>query len=163
MVVCADQFFNETVQHADIVLPVTTFEPWSVDVYPLLVNDLPLSRCTSAKATGNRRFSPINKMEGSCTFPQEFNQKMAGSGIQRRAGQTVWHPPGMICWMARKKPAERPGDRKFKTPESMSSDQNAVRKWPYGAAGIQAEAKSVAIPSVYTASAVRPAFPICQP
>ncbi|WP_234832606.1 molybdopterin-dependent oxidoreductase, partial [Salmonella enterica] len=32
MVVCADQFFNETVQHADIVLPVTTaFEEWNVD------------------------------------------------------------------------------------------------------------------------------------
>jgi anaerobic selenocysteine-containing dehydrogenase len=33
MVVCVDQFFNETVQHADIVLPVTTtFEQWNVFV-----------------------------------------------------------------------------------------------------------------------------------
>jgi anaerobic selenocysteine-containing dehydrogenase len=31
MVVCVDQFFNETVQHADIVLPVTTtFEQWDL-------------------------------------------------------------------------------------------------------------------------------------
>lgn len=55
MVVCVDQFFNETVQHADIVLPVTTtFEQWDVSSsywhYWLSVNEpaiKPLYECKS--------------------------------------------------------------------------------------------------------------------
>lgn len=55
MVVCVDQFFNETVQHADIVLPVTTtFEQWDVSSsywhYWLSVNGQLLNRCMSARA-----------------------------------------------------------------------------------------------------------------
>lgn len=84
MVVCVDQFFNETVQHADIVLPVTTtFEQWDVSSsywhYWLSVNEpaiKPLYECKSDPEIAALLSKTINKLEaGSCTFPQEFDAK----------------------------------------------------------------------------------------
>ena len=84
MVVCADQFFNETVQHADIVLPVTTaFEEWNVDAsywhYWLSINQPAIKPMYEAKCDLEIAVllsRTINKLEpGSCTFPQEFNHK----------------------------------------------------------------------------------------
>ncbi len=81
MVVCADQFFNETVQHADIVLPVTTaFEEWNVDAsywhYWLSINQPAIKPMYEAKCDLEIAVllsRTINKLEpGSCTFPQEF-------------------------------------------------------------------------------------------
>lgn len=104
MVVCADQFFNETVQHADIVLPVTTaFEEWNVDAsywhYWLSINQPAIkpmyeAKCDLEIATMLSR--TINKMApGSCTFPQEFDHKRwldqeFNDGMAKMFGISSW-------------------------------------------------------------------------
>mgnify|MGYP005982437201 FL=1 len=130
MVVCADQFFNETVQHADIVLPVTTaFEEWNVDAsywhYWLSINQPAIkpmyeAKCDLEIATLLSR--TINKMEpGSCTFPQTFDHKRwldleFNDGMAKMFGINSWDDlldgpkkaimPSSAAWY----------DRKFKTP-----------------------------------------------
>ena len=130
MVVCADQFFNETVQHADIVLPVTTaFEEWNVDAsywhYWLSINQPAIKPMYEAKC--NLEIAvllsrTINKLEpGSCTFPQEFNHKRwldqeFNDGMAKMFGISSWDDlldgpkkailPSSAAWY----------DRKFKTP-----------------------------------------------
>jgi hypothetical protein len=106
MVVCVDQFFNETVQHADIVLPVTTtFEHWSVFVLLALLADGKRT-CHQADVRMQKRpgycrvaLRTINKMEpGSCTFPQDVDQKKwldleFNDGLAKRLASA----PGTIC------------------------------------------------------------------
>jgi len=94
MVVVADQFFNQTVEQADIVLPVTTFfEEWNVNVsywhYWLSLNEQavkPLHEAKSDIEIAAALSKHMNELApGSCTFPttvdtkdwmaQEFNQK----------------------------------------------------------------------------------------
>ena len=130
MVVCADQFFNETVQHADIVLPVTTaFEEWNVDAsywhYWLSINQPAIkpmheAKCDLEIATLLSR--TINKMEpGSCTFPQTFDHKRwldleFNDGMAKMFGINSWDDlldgpkkaimPSSAAWY----------DRKIKTP-----------------------------------------------
>lgn len=143
MVVCADQFFNETVQHADIVLPVTTaFEEWNVDAsywhYWLSINQPAIKPMYEAKCDLEIAVllsRTINKLEpGSCTFPQEFNHKRwldqeFNDGMAKMFGISSWDDlldgpkkailPSSAAWY----------DRKFKTPqESLSSDLSCVRK-----------------------------------
>ncbi len=104
MVVCADQFFNETVQHADIVLPVTTaFEEWNVDAsywhYWLSINQPAIKPMYEAKCDLEIAVllsRTINKLEpGSCTFPQEFNHKRwldqeFNDGMAKMFGISSW-------------------------------------------------------------------------
>ncbi|EPO5322321.1 MULTISPECIES: molybdopterin-dependent oxidoreductase [Citrobacter freundii complex] len=130
MVVCADQFFNETVQHADIVLPVTTaFEEWNVDAsywhYWLSINQPAIKPMYEAKCDLEIAVllsRTINKLEpGSCTFPQEFNHKLwldqeFNDGMAKMFGISSWDDlldgpkkailPSSAAWY----------DRKFKTP-----------------------------------------------
>ena len=130
MVVCADQFFNETVQHADIVLPVTTaFEEWNVDAsywhYWLSINQPAIKPMYEAKCDLEIAVllsRTINKLEpGSCTFPQEFNHKRwldqeFNDGMAKMFGISSWDDlldgpkkailPSSPAWY----------DRKFKTP-----------------------------------------------
>ena len=130
MVVCADQFFNETVQHADIVLPVTTaFEEWNVDAsywhYWLSINQPAIKPMYEAKwdlEIAVLLSRTINKLEpGSCTFPQEFNHKRwldqeFNDGMAKMFGISSWDDlldgpkkailPSSAAWY----------DRKFKTP-----------------------------------------------
>lgn len=130
MVVCADQFFNETVQHADIVLPVTTaFEEWNVDAsywhYWLSINQPAIKPMYEAKCDLEIAVllsRTINKVEpGSCTFPQEFNHKRwldqeFNDGMAKMFGISSWDDlldgpkkailPSSAAWY----------DRKFKTP-----------------------------------------------
>lgn len=130
MVVCADQFFNETVQHADIVLPVTTaFEEWNVDAsywhYWLSINQPAIKPMYEAKCDLEIAVLlslTINKLEpGSCTFPQEFNHKRwldqeFNDGMAKMFGISSWDDlldgpkkailPSSAAWY----------DRKFKTP-----------------------------------------------
>ena len=130
MVVCADQFFNETVQHADIVLPVTTaFEEWNVDAsywhYWLSINQPAIKPMYEAKCDLEIAVlltRTINKLEpGSCTFPQEFNHKRwldqeFNDGMAKMFGISSWDDlldgpkkailPSSATWY----------DRKFKTP-----------------------------------------------
>ncbi|UQI34868.1 molybdopterin-dependent oxidoreductase [Citrobacter freundii] len=130
MVVCADQFFNETVQHADIVLPVTTaFEEWNVDAsywhYWLSINQPAIKPMYEAKCDLEIAVllsRTINKLEpGSCTFPQEFNHKRwldqeFNDGMAKMFGISSWDDlldgpkkailPSSAAWY----------DRKLKTP-----------------------------------------------
>ncbi|WP_423061746.1 molybdopterin-dependent oxidoreductase [Citrobacter portucalensis] len=130
MVVCADQFFNETVQHADIVLPVTTaFEEWNVDAsywhYWLSINQPAIKPMYEAKCDLEIAVllsRTINKLEpGSCTFPQEFDHKRwldqeFNDGMAKMFGISSWDDllegpkkailPSSAAWY----------DRKFKTP-----------------------------------------------
>ncbi|MGO0672291.1 molybdopterin-dependent oxidoreductase [Citrobacter werkmanii] len=130
MVVCADQFFNETVQHADIVLPVTTaFEEWNVDAsywhYWLSINQPAIKPMYEAKCDLEIAVllsRTINKLEpGSCTFPQEFDHKRwldqeFNDGMGKMFGISSWNDlldgpkkailPSSAAWY----------DRKFKTP-----------------------------------------------
>ncbi|WP_275214726.1 molybdopterin-dependent oxidoreductase [Citrobacter freundii] len=130
MVVCADQFFNETVQHADIVLPVTTaFEEWNVDAsywhYWHSINQPAIKPMYEAKCDLEIAVllsRTINKLEpGSCTFPQEFNHKRwldqeFNDGMAKMFGISSWDDlldgpkkailPSSAAWY----------DRKFKTP-----------------------------------------------
>ncbi|WP_196005448.1 molybdopterin-dependent oxidoreductase [Citrobacter freundii] len=130
MVVCADQFFNETVQHADIVLPVTTaFEEWNVDAsywhYWLSINQPAIKPMYEAKCDLEIAVllsRTINKLEpGSCTFPQEFNHKRwldqeFNDGMAKMFGISSWDDlldgpkkailPSSAAWY----------NRKFKTP-----------------------------------------------
>ncbi|MCX9049478.1 molybdopterin-dependent oxidoreductase [Citrobacter portucalensis] len=130
MVVCADQFFNETVQHADIVLPVTTaFEEWNVDAsywhYWLSINQPAIKPMYEAKCDLEIAVllsRTINKLEpGSCTFPQEFAHKRwldqeFNDGMAKMFGISSWDDllegpkkailPSSAAWY----------DRKFKTP-----------------------------------------------
>lgn len=130
MVVCADQFFNETVQHADIVLPVTTaFEEWNVDAsywhYWLSINQPAIKPMYEAKCDLEIAVllsRTINKLEpGSCTFPQEFDHKRwldqeFNDGMSKMFGISSWDDllegpkkailPSSAAWY----------DRKFKTP-----------------------------------------------
>lgn len=130
MVVCADQFFNETVQHADIVLPVTTaFEEWNVDAsywhYWLSINQPAIKPMYEAKCDLEIAVllsRTMNKLEpGSCTFPQEFDHKRwldqeFNDGMGKMFGISSWDdlldgPKKAIllssaAWY----------DRKFKTP-----------------------------------------------
>lgn len=130
MVVCADQFFNETVGHADIVLPVTTaFEEWNVDAsywhYWLSINQPAIKPMYEAKCDLEIAVllsRTINKLEpGSCTFPQEFDHKRwldqeFNDGMGKMFGISSWDDlldgpkkailPSSAAWY----------DRKFKTP-----------------------------------------------
>lgn len=130
MVVCADQFFNETVQHADIVLPVTTaFEEWNIDAsywhYWLSINQPAIKPMYEAKCDLEIAVllsRTINKLEpGSCTFPQEFDHKRwldqeFNDGMAKMFGISSWDDllegpkkailPSSAAWY----------DRKFKTP-----------------------------------------------
>ncbi|MDT8702077.1 molybdopterin-dependent oxidoreductase [Kluyvera ascorbata] len=130
MVVCADQFFNETVQHADIVLPVTTtFEHWDVSSsywhYWLSVNQPAIKPMHESKDDAEIAVllsRAMNKLEpGSCTFPQEYDPKRwldaeFNDGMAKQFGITSWDDllngpakakmPSTASWY----------DRKFKTP-----------------------------------------------
>ena len=130
MVVCVDQFFNETVQHADIVLPcTTTFEEWNVDSsywhYWISINEpaiKPMYESKSDLEIATLLSRTINKLEeGSCTFPQEFEPKKwldkeFNEGMAKMFGISSWEElldgprkaimPSSAAWY----------DRKFKTP-----------------------------------------------
>ncbi|WFV07382.1 molybdopterin-dependent oxidoreductase [Citrobacter freundii] len=140
MVVCADQFFNETVQHADIVLPVTTaFEEWNVDAsywhYWLSINQPAIKPMYEAKCDLEIAVllsRTINKLEpGSCTFPQEFNHKRwldqeFNDGMAKMFGISSWDDlldgpkkailPSSAAWY----------DRKFKTPSGKFEFRSEV-------------------------------------
>ena len=121
MVVCVDQFFNETVQHADIVLPVTTtFEQWDVSSsywhYWLSVNEpaiKPLYECKSDPEIAALLSKTINLMRGW------------GNSLALRAGMTCWKDHAKQKWSA-----PRPGTiaSSKRRQASTSSNQNVVRK-----------------------------------
>jgi anaerobic selenocysteine-containing dehydrogenase len=84
MVVVVDHFFNQTVEQADIVLPVTTcLEEWTVNVsywhYWLALNEQavkPLHEARSNIEIAAALSRRINELApGSCTFPTEIDTR----------------------------------------------------------------------------------------
>lgn len=84
MIVVVDQFFNQTAELADIVLPATTlFEDWTVNVsywhYWLSINEQAIKPLFEAKSDieiGAALSKQLNSMQpGSCTFPTELDPK----------------------------------------------------------------------------------------
>lgn len=172
-----DQFFNETVQHADIVLPVTTtFEQWDVCSsywhYWLSVNEpaiKPLYECKSDPEIAALLSAAINKIEsGSCTFPQEFNPKKwldeeFNDELATQFGIRNWEdllagPHKAKCR------ARQPGTiaNSKPRPANMSSSQNAVLPM------VIRHCRSIKNPRKASChficlppSAIRPAFAIC--
>lgn len=104
MVVVVDQFFNETVQNADIVLPSTTlFEEYTVNVsywhYWLSINEKAIPEQYEAKSDlqiGAMLSKKMNELEsGSCTFPQIMDTKVwmekeFNEGIYKYFGIKNW-------------------------------------------------------------------------
>jgi len=84
LIVTVDQFFNQTVEQSDIVLPVTTlFEEWTVNVsywhYWLGINEQAIKPMFETKSNIEIAAALSSKMNelkpGSCTFPTEVDTK----------------------------------------------------------------------------------------
>ncbi len=130
MVVTVDQFFNETVHHSDIVLPVTTlFEEWTVDVsywhYWLSINEQAIKPMHEAKSNieiAAALSRAMNAKEpGSCTFPQnvdgkEWMIKEFNKGIYDYFGIPGWEALRKGPVKAKLKSSAAWPTRKFKTP-----------------------------------------------
>lgn len=128
-IVVVDQFFNQTAELADIVLPVTTlFEEWTVNVsywhYWLSINEQAIKPLFEAKSNLEIASALSAKMNalapGSCTYPtkldpknwavQEFNK-----GIYDLFGINSWEELKNGPKKAKIHPAAW-HDLKFKTP-----------------------------------------------
>ncbi len=104
MVVVVDQFFTQTAELADIVLPTTTlFEDWTVNVsywhYWLGINEQAIQPMFEAKSDieiASALSSVLNsKQPGSCTFPEnidpkEWMEKEFNTGIYDLFGIDSW-------------------------------------------------------------------------
>lgn len=140
MVVVADQFFNETVQNADIVLPVTTlFEEYTVNVsywhYWLSLNEKAIPEQYEAKSDlqiGAMLSKKMNELQpGSCTFPQitdtrVWMEKEFNDGIHKFFGISSWQDLKKGPRKAKLASTASWSDRKFGTPSGLyefSSDQ----------------------------------------
>lgn len=84
LIVSVEQFFTQTVELSDIVLPVTTlFEEWSVNAsywhYWLSINEQaikPMYECKSNTEIAAALSRKMNELKpGSCTFPTEIDTK----------------------------------------------------------------------------------------
>ncbi|MDR3438712.1 molybdopterin-dependent oxidoreductase [Telmatospirillum sp.] len=130
MVVAVDQFFNQTVEQADIVLPVTTlFEDWTVNAsywhYWLSLNEQAIKPLHEAKsdiqiaAALSRRMNEL--APGSCTFATEIDSK---DWMAREFNKDIYDLFGLSSWEdLRKGPAKAKlassaswADGKFATP-----------------------------------------------
>jgi len=104
MVVVVDQFFNQTVEHADIVLPVTTlFEEWTENVsywhYWLSINEQAIKPMFESKSNieiASMLSAKMNSLSpGSCTFPTKIDtkkwmEKEFNAGIYKLFGISSW-------------------------------------------------------------------------
>jgi anaerobic selenocysteine-containing dehydrogenase len=104
MVVVVDQFFTQTAELADILLPTTTlFEDWTVNVgywhYWLGLNEQaikPLFEARSDIEIASALSAKLNsKQPGSCTYeenldPKEWMEKEFNDGIYDLFGINSW-------------------------------------------------------------------------
>ncbi|MBD5608593.1 MAG: molybdopterin-dependent oxidoreductase [Desulfovibrio sp.] len=130
LIVTVDQFFNETVQHSDIALPVTTlFEEWTVNVsywhYWLALNEQAIKPMHEAKSDIEIACALSRAMnakeKGSCTFPEEadvkeWTIKEFNKGIYDYFGISGWEELRNGPVKAKLKSSAAWPDRKFKTP-----------------------------------------------
>ena len=139
MVVVVDQFFNETVQNADIVLPSTTlFEEYTVNVsywhYWLSLNEKAIPEQYEAKSDlqiAAMLSKKMNELEdGSCTFPQITDTKIwmekeFNDGIHKFFGIKSWEDLRNGPRKAKLTATASWSDKKFGTPSGkyeFSSD-----------------------------------------
>jgi anaerobic selenocysteine-containing dehydrogenase len=129
MVVVADQFFNQTVELADIVLPVTTlFEEWTVNVsywhYWISVNEQAVKPLHEAKSNIEIAAALSKKMNalkpGSCTFPTDLDPK---EWMIKEFNKGIYDQFGLDSWEDLKKGVHKAkialtpwADGKFGTP-----------------------------------------------
>jgi anaerobic selenocysteine-containing dehydrogenase len=129
LVVCVDQFFTQTTEHADIVLPVTTcFEEDSINVsywhYWLGLNQKaiePLHECKSNTQIAMALSKKMNALyPGSCTFPTDLTSE---KWINREFNDEIYQMFGISSWKELKKgpikakiPQEAWKDYQFATP-----------------------------------------------
>lgn len=138
LVVVADQFFNQTVELADIVLPVTTqFEEWTVNAgywhYWLSLNEQavkPLHEARSDLQIAAALSAKMNALQpGSCTFPTEIDEK---EWMAKEFNQGIHDLFGLSSWEdLRKGPrkARMPvawADGKFGTPSGKYEFESAL-------------------------------------
>lgn len=104
MVVVVDQFFTQTAELADIILPTTTlFEDWTVNVsywhYWLGINEQAIKPLFEAKSDieiASALSAKLNsKQPGACTFPEnidtkEWMEKEFNDGIYTLFGIKSW-------------------------------------------------------------------------
>jgi anaerobic selenocysteine-containing dehydrogenase len=123
MVVVVDQFFNQTVELADIVLPVTTLlEEWTVNVgywhYWLTINEQSVKPLHEAKSNIEIAAALSKKMNqikpGSCTFPTSIDTK---AWMVKEFNKGIYELFGLDSWEDLKK-----GPRKAKTRLTAWSD-----------------------------------------
>lgn len=104
LIVSVEQFFTETVQHSDIVLPVTTlFEEYSLNVsywhYWLMLNEQavqPLHECRSNIDIAVALSRTLNGLEpGSCTFPQRVDMK---EWLDKECNEDICKYFGITSW-----------------------------------------------------------------
>lgn len=130
MVVVVDQFFNKSVEQADIVLPHTTlFEEYTVNVgywhYWLSLNEqaiAPMYESKSDVQIAALLSGRMNELKpGSCTFPQELDTR---KWMEKEFNQGIYDLFGIKSWQdLRQGPAKAKmvssaswHDMKFKTP-----------------------------------------------
>jgi anaerobic selenocysteine-containing dehydrogenase len=129
MVVVVDQFFNQTVEQADIVLPATTlFEEWTVNVgywhYWLSINEQSVKPLHEAKSNIEIAAALSKKMNelkpGSCTFPTDIDTK---EWMAKEFNKGVYDLFGLNSWEDLKKGTHKAkknmlpwADGKFGTP-----------------------------------------------
>ena len=108
-VVVVDQFFNQTVQQADIVLPVTTlFEEWTVNVgywhYWLGLNEQAIKPMFETKSNieiASMLSAVMNKLSpGSCTFPTKIDTK---KWMEQEFNKGIYDLFGLSGWQELKK------------------------------------------------------------
>jgi anaerobic selenocysteine-containing dehydrogenase len=104
MVVVAEDFFNQTVEQADIVLPITSlFEDWTVNVsywhYWLSINEQAVKPLHEAKsdiqiaAALSKRMNELSP--GSCTFATELDSK---DWMIREFNKAIYDMFGLTSW-----------------------------------------------------------------
>ncbi|TVM32468.1 molybdopterin-dependent oxidoreductase [Oceanidesulfovibrio marinus] len=121
MVVTVDNFFNQTVEQSDIVLPVTTlFEEWTINAsywhYWLSINEQAIKPMFEAKSNIEIAAALSKKMNelspGSCTFPTEVDTK---EWMVKEFNQNIYDQFGLESWEDL-----REGPRKMKLASSAS-------------------------------------------
>lgn len=104
MVVVVDQFFTQTAELADIVLPTTTlFEDWTVNVsywhYWLGINEQAIQPMFEAKSDieiASALSAVLNgKQPGSCTFPENIDPK---EWMIKEFNDNIHHQFGIDSW-----------------------------------------------------------------
>ncbi len=139
MVVTVDQFFNQTVEQSDIVLPVTTlFEEWTINAsywhYWLSINEQAIAPMYEAKSNIEIAAALSRAMNarrpGSCTYPTEIDtkqwmEKEFNSGVYDLFGIKDWTELRGGPKKARMHPASW-HDLKFATPSGKYEFKSAL-------------------------------------